>query len=103
MTDSYQLSHFDGSDWQTIETEDFVGDLASVWGSAPDDLWGAGGAGAIAHFDGDSWDEVAHQKIGAPYLRQFVAVHGSASGDVWVVGQELGEGGSTGLIWHRGP
>jgi len=103
MTDSYQLSHFDGGGWQTIETDDFVGDLSAVWGNSADDLWAAGGAGSIAHYDGESWDEVAHQKIGAPYLRQFVAVHGTASGDVWVVGQELGEGGSTGLIWHRSP
>lgn len=103
MTDSYQLSHYDGGSWQTIETEDFIGDLATVWGRAPDDLWAAGGAGSIAHFDGDAWDEVAHQEIGAPYLRQFVAVHGTAEGDVYVVGHQLGESGSTPLVWHRAP
>ena len=103
MTDSSRLSHYDGSSWQTIETDDFVGDLTAVWGPGPDDLWGAGGAGAIARYDGESWDEIAHQKIGAPYLRQFLAIHGTAGGDVWVVGQELGEGGSTGLIWRRAP
>lgn len=103
MTDSFELSHFDGAGWQTVATDDFVGDLAAVWGPAPDDLWAAGGAGSIAHYDGESWDEVAHQKIGAPYLRQFVAIHGTSSTDVWVVGQELGESGSTGLIYRHGP
>jgi len=100
MTDSYSVSHFDGVSWETIET-DFVGDLAAVWGPAPDDLWAAGSAGSIAHYDGDSWDEVTHQSIGAPYLRMFLAVHGSSSSDVWAVGQQLGEGGSTGIIYHH--
>ena len=103
MTDSYSFSHFDGGSWQTIETDDFVGDLAAVWGPAPDDLWAAGSAGSIAHYDGNSWDEVTHQRIGAPYLRMFVAIHGSSSTNVWAVGQQLGEGGSTGIIYHYTP
>jgi hypothetical protein len=102
MTGSSFLAHYDGAAWTAVETEDFVGDLAAVWGPAPDDLWGVGGAGSIAHYDGESWDEVAHQDIGAPYLRQLSAVHGSSSEDVWVVGVELGEGGTTPLVYHRG-
>lgn len=66
MTDSFDLHHFDGSTWETIEAIDFVGDLAAVWGPAPDDLWAAGSAGSIAHWEGRSWKEVAHQPIGAP-------------------------------------
>ena len=62
-----------------------------------------GSAGAIAHYDGNSWRQVAHQKIGAPYLRLFLAVHGTSSSDVWAVGQQLGEGGSTSLIYHYQP
>jgi len=100
MTDSSDLSHFDGVSWQRLET-DMVGDLAAVWGPASNDLWAAGSAGAIAHYDGGGWHEVTHQQIGAPYLRRFVAVHGSSSNDVWAVGQELGQNGSTGLIYHR--
>jgi hypothetical protein len=63
----------------------------------------AGSAGSIAHYDGASWTEVTHQTIGAPYLREFVAVHGSAADDVWAVGRQLGEGGSTPIIWHYAP
>lgn len=103
MTDSYAMSHFDGSAWETIETVDFVGDLAAVWGPAPDDLWAAGSAGSIAHYDGDSWDEVTHQRIGAPYLRLFVAIHGSSSSNVWAVGRQLGEGGSTPIVYRYTP
>jgi hypothetical protein len=102
LTDSSDLSHFDGASWQSSEV-DLVGDLAAVWGPASNDLWAAGSAGAIAHYDGQSWREVTHQQIGAPYLRKFVAVHGTSSSDVWAVGQELGQGGSIGLIYHRGP
>jgi hypothetical protein len=102
MTDSSDLSHFDGASWQTVET-DLVGDLAAVWGPASDDLWAAGSAGSIARYDGQAWREVTHQQIGAPYLRMFVALHGTSSTDVWAVGQELGSNGSTALIYHRAP
>jgi len=100
MTDSSDLSHFDGASWQTVET-DLFGDLATVWGPASNDLWAAGSAGSIAHYDGTVWREVTHQQLGAPYLRRFVAVHGTSSTDVWAVGQELGQGGSKALIYHR--
>ena len=103
MTDSSEISHFDGVRWDTIDALDMVGDLAAVWGPSPNDLWAVGSAGAIAHFDGDSWRQVAHQRIGAPYLRLFRAVHGTSSADVWAVGQELGTGGSTGLIFRYQP
>ena len=62
----------------------------------------AGSAGAIAHHDGSSWKEVDHQEIGAPYLRQFLAVHGSSADEVWIVGRQLGERGSSALIYRRG-
>lgn len=102
LTDSYDLHHYDGSAWSIIET-DFVGDLAAVWGPAPDDLWAVGSAGEIAHYNGSSWSEVTHQRIGAPYLRMFTAVHGSSSTNVWAVGHQLGEGGSTGIIYRYDP
>lgn len=101
MTDSSEVSHYDGSEWQAIYNDDFVGEMAAVWGPAPDDLWAAGTPGTIAHYDGESWHEVSHQKIGAPYLQQLVAVHGSGANDVWAVGYQLGEGGSSALIFHH--
>lgn len=106
-TDIYALStfdliHYDGLGWTEIDLDAGGGD-GQVWGPAPDNLWAAGSAGAIAHYDGDSWTQVAHQRIGAPYLRQFFAVHGTSSTDVWAVGQQLGEGGFTALIYHYQP
>jgi hypothetical protein len=103
MTGSSTLGHYDGATWTEVETGDLIGDLTAVWGPAPDDLWAAGTAGAIAHFNGTSWTQVAHQPIGAPDLRQFVAVHGTSTTDVWAVGYQLGEGGSTGILYHHAP
>lgn len=91
--------HFDGSTWTSTPFE--LGDFEAVWGIG-DTIWAAGSPGAIIKFDGD-WESLAMQRIGAPYLQQMVAVHGSSANDVWVVGHQLGEGGSTGLIYHIGP
>jgi hypothetical protein len=102
MTGSDTFLHYDGASWQEIET-DMVGDGSAVWGASPDDLWAVGSPGSFAHYDGDSWDERAHQDIGAPYLRQLVAIHGSSATNIWAVGAELGEGGSTPLIFHYDP
>ena len=85
------------ADWQLqLVDGDSLGQYPSL-ALAPD------GQPAIAHYDGKSWRQVAHQKIGAPYLRLFLAVHGTSSTDVWAVGQQLGVGGSTGLIYHYQP
>lgn len=101
VSGSSELNHFDGMTWTTVETTGFVGDISAIWGPAPNDLWGVGSAGAIAHYDGKTWSEVTHQAIGSPYLRQFLAVHGSSATDVWAVGQQLGEGGSIGVIYRH--
>lgn len=101
MPDSSQISHFDGSTWTTTDVN-IVGELSTVWGFAPNDIWAAGTAGAIAHFDGSKWNELSHQPIGAPYLQQLTGVHGTSSKDLWVVGHQLGQGGSSGLIYHHG-
>jgi hypothetical protein len=101
VTGSEDVAHGGGAAWTTEEL-DLVGDLSTIWAASPSDVWAAGSAGSIAHHDGSSWTQLAHQEIGAPYLRQWLAVHGAAGGDVWLVGRELGQGGARGLIWRRG-
>jgi len=95
------ISHFDGSTWTVSEEEELgqIGDTSAVWGTGPGNVWAVGSAGLVAHYDG-SWHTEHAQKIGAPYLQQMLSVHGSAENDVWIVGRQLGEGGSTGLIYH---
>lgn len=101
VTGSDTFLHYDGA-WEEIET-DMVGDGSAVWGATPDDLWAVGSPGSFAHWDGDAWEERAHQEIGAPYLRQLVAIHGSSATNIWAVGAELGEGGATPLVFHYDP
>ena len=72
-----------------------------IWGFGPDDIWAAGTAGQVAHWDGGAWRSVRHQPIGAPYLHQFHAVHGSPSAGVFVVGQVLGAEGNHGIIFKH--
>jgi len=91
-----RIYHFDGAAWTA---SDELNDISAIWGSGPNSVWAAGSAGYIAHFDG-SWHQLHMQKIGAPYLQDLLAVHGSAQNDVWIVGRQLGEGGSTGLLYH---
>lgn len=96
-----RVSHFNGTAWTTTEL-DLVGDVAAVWGTGPKQVWGAGGAGQVAKFDG-AWHSVSSQKIGSPYLQQLLSVHGTSANDVWIVGRQLGDNGSTGLIYHLAP
>lgn len=101
VSGSEDVWRYDGSAWTLTELA-VHGGLAAIWGPSRDDVWVAGDAGLVAHYDG-SWDVVMQQKLGAPYLQQLLSVHGTSADDVWIVGRQLGEGGSTGLIYHRGP
>jgi hypothetical protein len=100
LTDgSGQMAHFDGSAW-AIQELDFVAEASVLWGNGPKNVWGVGTPGGILRYDG-SWHEVGHQKIGSPYLRVFHDVHGSAAGDVWIVGTEMGEQGVQSQLYRR--
>jgi len=100
VSDGDELTHFDGAGWELTEL-DFVAEASVLWGLAPDDLWGVGTPGGILHYDGTRWSEVAHQQIGAPYLRDFHGVHGSDQGDVWIIGTQMGEDGVVPQVWRR--
>jgi len=100
VADGDTLWHWNGGGWTEQESNGF-GDIQAMWGETPDDLWGAGDFGAIMHYDGDAWREVDSQPIGAPYLRIFSDVHGSGSGDIWAVGNQLGDDGNTPVIYRN--
>jgi len=48
------LYHWDGTDLTSMHT--FADNMVDIEGSAPDDLWVAGGNNAIAHYNGTDWD-----------------------------------------------
>ena len=53
--------------------------VLAVWGSAKNDVWAAGTAGKILHFDGTSWTEVP-----SPTKQTFFTIWGSSASDVWI-------------------
>ena len=101
VADDSELWHLSGGTWTLTEPDGLAG-ATTLWGPAPDDLWGAGDFGAIVHYDGDGWTTVQSQGIGSPFLRSFADIHGSSATDIWAVGSELGEGGSAAIVYrHR--
>jgi hypothetical protein len=69
----------DGWCWESRQPRAYA--LRAIWGSAPDDVWAAGDAGEMLHYDGATWSPVA-----TPTLRALYAIWGSARDDVWAVG-----------------
>jgi hypothetical protein len=81
------LLHWDGSIWTRVELPIANGNglrfVASIWGSAANDVWAVGKTDASAdtwHFDGDHWTEVP--VVGPTYFDQ---VWGTCAGDYWAV------------------
>ncbi|WP_146645043.1 hypothetical protein [Labilithrix luteola] len=62
--------------------------LASVWGSAPNDVWAVGSGGTILHWDGTTWTRTP-----SGVKNTFFRVWGSGPNDVWAVS-------STDVILH---
>jgi len=87
----------DADGWAEIDLPDDVPPLNGVWGLSSSDLYVVGGyaigeetLGAMYHFDGDAWSEI---DVGA--AAELHDVWGSASDDVWAVGEE-------GIFHHGG-
>jgi len=93
---SYPL-HWDGTQWQAFggcascgATSDSTLSFTSLWGSAPNDVWAVGISDLttpfIAHFDGTAWTS-SKASTGSvdPFAagREYLAIWGSASNDVW--------------------
>lgn len=76
--DGQILHHHDGN-----SATELVGNFSAVWGSGSNDVFAVGSYG-IAHFDGDTWSALDTGFSGY----QFADVSGSASDDVYVVGNK---------------
>jgi hypothetical protein len=72
---------FDGTSWTEFTTTAASGDALDMWGTAPDDAWLVGTAGAIHHFDGATFTAVA-----SPVTTDLWRVYGRAADDVYAVG-----------------
>jgi hypothetical protein len=69
----------DGWCWQ--RPAQFGANLFAAWGSGPDDVWAAGAAGTLAHYDGQGWRLVASSTDA-----DLFGVWGAGPQDVWAVG-----------------
>lgn len=72
--------------WTAAFDTEGVGDLSSVWGSGPNDVFMVGGTrqrGEVYHFDGADWSPMTIPDV--PFL---VWVHGFGPDDVLAVGED---------------
>lgn len=63
--------------------------LSAAWSFSPSDVWAAGGAGTVLHYDGQSW--AVEQ---TPICEEILGLWGSSPTNLWAVGAE-------GRILHR--
>ena len=78
------IMHFDGASTMTYtvppNSGSCTGQLAGVWGSAPNDVWAVGACGTILHWDGNAWS-----RSPSPTTNSLFAVWG-INGQLWAVG-----------------
>jgi len=74
--------HFDGDAWSEVPTchlaPEARGPLYAVWGRGPDDVWAAGQAGALLH-----WDGRAFRAVSSGTNVDLVSIVGASGRDVW--------------------
>ncbi len=76
------LLHWDGVTWQEWpDTRLQIGEISSLWGSSPFDIWAVGTVGTVLHYDGRRWTPIP-----VPTFEHLRAVHGASADEVWVVG-----------------
>jgi hypothetical protein len=83
------LLHFDGLTWSQVSLDPSLWGMVSIWGMAANDIYVAGDAGSIVHYDGTGW---TLQPSGETMF--MTGVWGSASTDVWAIG-------ANGIVRHN--
>ncbi len=74
------LLRYDGSAWSLVRDEETA--LHAVFALAADDVWIAGDASTLRHFDGEAWVDFDASDAG----ETLTGLWGSAADDVWAVG-----------------
>jgi hypothetical protein len=81
------VAHWDGKTWTTPSAGS--AQVMGVWGTAENDVWGAGRNGKPTHFDGSNWSE----QTSVANTAELRTVWGSGANDVWF-------GGFGGVVLH---
>lgn len=74
--------------WQ-VQNSNTLSALYGIWGSAADDIWAAGQAGVVIHWNGTAWTPVT-----SPTTQDLYAIGGSSISNLWFVGAN-----ATALFW----
>ena len=69
--------------------------IHALWANGPSDVWAAGDAGRVRHFDGHSWLPVAITHTKFPVTQALYGVWSSGAMNVWIVGEDI--------VLRRGP
>jgi hypothetical protein len=94
-----RITHWDGTSF-TEQTSGTTATLYGVWAAAPNDVWAVGGTpeggmskpnDVLLHYDGTSWQP---SPLPMTLGRTFFKVWGTASDNLYVVGE-------FGTVWHR--
>lgn len=92
---------WDGSTWNVHAT--FDGELKSVWGSSPTDVWIAGAPGLL-HGVGPTPSSLVFTPVDVPGdpAQVLSSIWGTGPNDVWAVGGILSDFESDGRVLHYG-
>ncbi len=75
------ISHYNGSSWSPVATENNSSTLYGIWGISATDIFAVGQSGTILHYDGSAWSSMASGTTNT--LR---AVWGLGANNVFAVG-----------------
>ncbi|MCP4104740.1 MAG: hypothetical protein GY749_04260 [Desulfobacteraceae bacterium] len=84
--------------WETMETP-VSENLSSIWGTSENNVFAAGSAGTILHFNGNEWTEMSASTL--YYLR---SIWGTSENNVFAVGEQgtiLHYDGNENSIWTK--
>jgi hypothetical protein len=75
--------HFaSGTQWTTIPSP-YPYTTSAIHGSSPSNVWSVGGTGALLHWDGNSWSQVAPREHQFDY---FTGIWAASRDDAWATG-----------------
>jgi uncharacterized membrane protein len=102
------ILHWDGTSWRQVASPNVpagANQLSGITAISPNDIWAvgsAGGAPLAMHWDGNAWSVVPTGVGSGLSTERFTAISGTASNDIWVVGQGKGffTNRTSAHIWH---
>jgi hypothetical protein len=93
VSEQGKILRWDGATWSTVYTD--PGQLLTIWGSGPTDIW-VGGTNGLFHGTGATSATLSWTKLAMDGNTPVLSVWGSGANDVWAVGNN----GTTSRVFH---